>query len=224
MWRAVVSQPLDRTCNLPELGDLDKELGEFWTGNAFAMPRNGDNLSAYERNRLFMNTGNGKSFLDASFASGADIDSDSRSVVAADFDRDGRPDLLVGSVGGGPLRLFLNRYTSPAARVAIRFQDTEGVDLQSGCSVVLKQGDRAIVRDLFQVNSCLAQSPGELLVGVGEVTRIDELLVRWPDGSSETHKDLPVNGRWLVKKGEADIEVSPVTGWYNEASEISGTR
>ncbi len=123
MWRAVVSQPLDRTGTLPKLGDLDEELGEFWAGNVFSMPRNGDNLSAYERNRLFLNKGDGESFLDASFASGADIDSDSRTVVAADFDRDGRPDLLVGSVGCGSLRLFLNRHASSAARVAVELQD-----------------------------------------------------------------------------------------------------
>ena len=214
MWRAVVSQPLDRTRTLPELGKLDEELGEFWTGNAFSMPRNGDNLSAYERNRLFLNRGHGEPFLDGSFASGADIDSDSRSVVAADFNRDGRPDLLVGSVGGGPLRLFLNRYESSAARVVIQFQDAQGGAVTSGCRVVLKQGTRSMVRDLFMVNSCLAQSPGELLVGVGEADRVDELIVRWPDGKEQVFRDIPVNGRWLVQQGVATVQFTSVPGWY----------
>tara|TARA_B100000809_G_C14903708_1_gene447196 strand:- start:9 stop:680 length:672 start_codon:yes stop_codon:yes gene_type:complete len=214
MWRAVVSQPLDRTCNLPELGALDKELGEFWTGNAFVMPRNGDNLSAYERNRLFLNRGQEEAFLDASFASGADIDSDSRSVIAADFDRDGRTDLLVGSVGGGPLRLFLNRYQSAAARVLIHFQDADGRAIESGCRVILKTDQGGIVRDLFMVNSCLAQSPGELLVGVGEVESVEECIIRWPDGEQQVFTDLPVNGRWLVKRGAGKVQFTPVAGWY----------
>ena len=94
-----MSQPLDRSCLLPELGEVDKKAGEFWVQNPFLIPRNGGNLSAFEPNRLFLNTGD-NAFLDASFASSANIDSDSRSVVAADFDRDGAPDLLVGSVGG----------------------------------------------------------------------------------------------------------------------------
>ena len=96
-----MSRPLDRTASLPELGKVDRENGEFWAGNAFTMIGEGNNLSAYERNRVFLNTGDGKEFLDASFASAADIDSDSRSAIVADFDRDGWPDLLVGSVGGG---------------------------------------------------------------------------------------------------------------------------
>ena len=214
MWRAVVSQPLDRTQTLPKLGELDEELGEFWTGNAFAMPRNGDNLSAYERNRLFLNTGDGGSFLDASFASGADIDSDSRTVVAADFDRDGRPDLLVGSVGGGALRLFLNRHASPAARIAIELQGADGVPAGSGCRVTLKHGDETIVRDLFATNSCLGQAPAELLVGVGSARQIDELVVRCPDGTRQIHHDVPVNGRCLVRRGAESFSFSEVPGWY----------
>ena len=80
-----MSRPLDRTASLPELGAVDRENGEFWAENAFTMIGEGKNLSAYERNRVFLNTGEGIDFLDASFASAADIDSDSRSAIVADF-------------------------------------------------------------------------------------------------------------------------------------------
>ena len=81
-----MSRPLDRNAELPELGDVDREAGEFWIKNPFRIPSSGNNLSAYERNRLFLNV-EGRAFIDASFASRADIDSDSRSVVVADFDQ-----------------------------------------------------------------------------------------------------------------------------------------
>src|SRR4051794_14287703 len=109
MWRAIVSQPLNSTCRLAPLGKVDKEAGEFWVANPFMMPQLGLNLSSYERSRLFLSV-KGSSFIDASYPSGTDIDSDSRAVIVADFDGDGWPDLLVGTVGGGPLRLFLNRF------------------------------------------------------------------------------------------------------------------
>ena len=48
-------------------------------------------------------------------------DSDSRSVVAADFNRDGAVDLLVGSVGGGPMRLFLGYADGVACCTASLF-------------------------------------------------------------------------------------------------------
>ena len=112
-----MTRPLDRNARLPEIGEVDREAGEFWVENPFLMPGSGMNLSAFERNRLFLNV-DGSSYIEASFAAQADIESDSRSVVAADFDRDGAEDLLVGSVGGGPLRLFLNRFDR-AARVRL---------------------------------------------------------------------------------------------------------
>lgn len=209
-----MSQPLDRTRTLPKLGALDEELGEFWAGNAFSMPRNGDNLSAYERNRLFLNKGDGGSFLDASFASGVDIDSDSRTVVAADFDRDGRPDMLVGSVGGGSLRLFLNRHATAAARVAVELQDANGNPAGSGCRVILEIGNERIVRDIFATNSCLGQAPAELLVGVGSAAQIDKLTVRWADGTREVHQAVPVNGRCRVRRGQQSVLSTAVPGWY----------
>ena len=86
-----MTRPLDRNASLPPLGDIDSEGGEFWVTNPFEMPVNGMNLSAYERNKLFLNV-DGIRFVDASFASQTDIDSYSRGVVATDFNRDGRVD------------------------------------------------------------------------------------------------------------------------------------
>ena len=81
MWRAVVSQPFDRGCSLPALGTLDTEAGEFWVENIFSIPRLGHNLSAYEQNRLFLNEG-GRQFIDVSYASNANIDSDDLALAA----------------------------------------------------------------------------------------------------------------------------------------------
>ena len=55
-------------CMHPQLGEIDKEAGELWVGNPFQLVNQGDNLSAYERNRLYLNV-DGQRFIDASFAS-----------------------------------------------------------------------------------------------------------------------------------------------------------
>jgi len=143
MWRAVVSRPLDRNCRLPALGKIDHAAGEFWVENPFLMPRSGVNLSAFERNRLYLNH-RGTKFLDASFASQADIDADSRSVVAADFDLDGAPDLLVGSVGGGPLRLFANRFPRTTHRVRIDLTGVESNRPAIGTRVIAHLGSHRL--------------------------------------------------------------------------------
>lgn len=205
-----MSQPLDRACRHPQLGKVDREAGEFWFETPFQMVFSGANLSAYERNRLFLNVG-GTSFLDASFASRADIDSDSRSVVCADFDRDGREDLLVCSVGGGPLRLFLNRFPQTTHRVHIALVGQESNRSSIGARVVLRCGNRQIVRDLFAANGHTGQKPAELIVGVGSAKQIDRLSIRWPTGRLQEFENLPVDRSLSIIEGRSELSVSALS-------------
>lgn len=193
-----MSQPHDRLSQLEAIGEIDEEAGEFWTKNPFQMPNARENLSAYERNRTFLNL-DGNSFIDVSFASGADIDSDSRSVVAADFDRDGATDLLVGSVGGGSLRLFLNRF--PKANYArIRLVGSESNRAGIGARLTATVGERTLVRDLFAPNGFMGQGPPEVIFGLGDSPSIDRLEVRWPSGKTQVYGKLAANGHFLLKE------------------------
>ena len=195
---------------LPELGDIDRERGEFWVENPFLMPQAGHNLSAHERNRLFLNVA-GKGFIDASRFSNADIDSDSRSVVAADFDHDGQTDLLVGNVGGGPLRLFLNRFSVPGnRRVLLDLVGTTSNRTAIGARVELQCAGQRIVRDRFAPNGFMGMGPPELLVGVGRAERIDRLTVRWPTGEIQEFTDLPVDTRLTIEEGRETVETEPL--------------
>ena len=189
---------MDRGGRLPVLGQLDHEAGEFWVENPFLMPKRGDNLSGYEHNCLFLNTsqpGN-PSFLDASFASAADLDSDSRSAIAADFDRDGDLDLLVGSVGGGPLRLFENRMAQ-GQRLLLSLRGSSCNRSGIGCRI-------------FPASGFMGTGPIEQNIGLGPATRITRLQVRWPDGTNQEFHDLPVDRRHQVTQGTAALRSLPL--------------
>jgi hypothetical protein len=188
---------------------LDAKNGEFWVENPFLLTTTGKNLSAFERNHLYLNIA-GQSFLDASFASNADIDSDSRSVIAADFDRDGACDLLVGNDGGGPLRLFLNRFPRKNGRVQIRLAGTASNRPAIGSRVVLQCGGRKIVRDLFPANGFMGQAPAELLVGIGAATTIEKLTVRWPTGEVQEFPHLPGDSVITITEGTAKPQITPL--------------
>lgn len=193
-----MSQPHDRLSQLDAIGEIDEEAGEFWTKNPFQMPNERENLSSYERNRTFLNL-DGNSFIDVSFASGADIDSDSRSVVAADFNLDGATDLLVGSVGGGSLRLFLNRF--PKANYArIRLEGSESNRAGIGARLTATVGTQKLVRDLFPQNGFMGQGPAEIILGLGDAKEIDRLEVRWPSGKTQVYPNLPANQYFLLEE------------------------
>ena len=201
---------MNRACQLPALGDVDEQAGEFWVKNPFEMPKRGDTLSAFERTRMFLNRP-GQPFLDVSFASGADIDSDSRSVIAADFDGDAAIDLLVGSVGGGPVRLFRNRLDQ-GSRVRIELVGTNSNVAGIGSRVTLTCGSRRIIRDAFPANGFMGSGSADLLIGLGAASRIDTLTVRWPDGHTQQFRDLPTDTRITIKEDQATPEVAPLTG------------
>ena len=192
------------------MGEINRQAGELWVTNPFMLSKKGENLSAYEQNRLYLNLG-GQSFLDASFASRADIDSDSRSVVAADFDGDGAPDLLVGSVGGGPLRLFRNQFPRTMHRVRIDLVGVRSNRAGIGARVVAHCGGRQIVRDVFPASGCMGAGPAELLLGVGEAQQIDRLSIRWPSDEVQELRNLPVNRRLTIVEGKPEIQTADLT-------------
>ena len=204
-----MARPLDRNAELPALGEIDEEAGEFWVENPFQIASSGNNLSAYERNRLFMSTG-GLSFVEVSFATGADIDADSRAVVPADFNRDGAPDLLVSSVGGGVMRMFLNRMPQEGSRVRIDLVGIESNRAGIGSRITAVVGDREIVRDVFPANGGVGQIPIETILGLGRTKKIDRLTVRWPDGKLQELDDLPVDVRITITEGQAEAKTGPL--------------
>ena len=203
-----MTQPFNRLSVIEPQGDLDVEAGELWVSNPWELMSEGVNLSAYERNRLFFNH-EGREFIDLSYQSGADIDSDSRSAIAADFDRDGDLDLLVASVGGGPLRLFMNQIPSDGKSVRVLLEGTKSNRLGVGARLQIEAGSRRIVRDVFPANGLMGQHPTEAVIGVGAVNEIDRLLVHWPSGHTQTFQNVPVGGILQIREDAVNYQSLP---------------
>ena len=198
-----MTQPHDRMAQLPEIGEVDREAGEFWVSNPLQIPEAGENLSAFERNKLYLSV-DGKRFVDSSFASSTDIDSDSRSVIAADIDRDGALDLLVASAGGGSLRVFSNRLDQ-GNRIEIRLKGVKSNRQGIGSRIVAECGDRKIVRDLFPKNGFMGIGPALEWIGIGDAEKIDRLTVRWPTGETQEFLDVEVNRSIQIEEGSQEI-------------------
>lgn len=198
-----MSQPLDRSQSHEVLGNLDVDAGELWVDNPFHLPALGENLSAYEQNRVFLNL-QGTSFVDASFTSGANLDSDSRSVIAADFNNDGAQDLLVGSVGGGSMRLFLNRIPQGNA-IEITPLLPGGKAAAIGARVTASVGAGKVVRDLFSANGCLGQQPARIHIGLGDADQADSITIRWPSGRNQQLGSVPAGSKVNIVEGDGPV-------------------
>lgn len=183
---------------MPLPGELDEELGEFWNGSPWGIFRE-NNLSSFERNRAYLNT-EGKGFLEVTYLSGADNDSDSRSVLALDLYEPGKLDLIVRQVGGGPLKIYRNRLPN-ANYLKVSLKGTKSNRLGIGAKLIAHIGDKQVVRDLNPINTFRAQQPSMVHFGLAKAEKIDRLVIQWPSGTDQELTDIAANQHLLIEEG-----------------------
>lgn len=205
-----MARPFDRSADLPPAGELDKSDGQFWVGNPWDIVGNEHNLSAFERNRCFLNLG-GTRFADVSFLTSTDSDGDGRSVLGADLNNDGMQDLLVRQAGGGALLVFLNRFPRQHyLRVSLRGTKSNGMGI--GARLIAEVGDRRIVREMFPANTYFSQSPCEVHFGLGDAPRVDRLTIRWPSGLVQKLTDVDADRHIRIVEGRPLESAAPSVG------------
>ena len=153
--------------------------------------------NGFEHNHLFLNR-NRDGFSNAAFLLGAAFEFDARSVVLADVDVDGRPDLLVVQYDAQARqqRLFVmrNRIETKGNWIGVHIPDRPGRPA-NGATVQLHAGNRHEVRPLVTGDSFTAQHPATAHFGLGENQVVDKLVIRWPSGKTMT-LPRPAVGRY----------------------------
>jgi hypothetical protein len=200
-----VAQPYARSARIPAPRPPDRRLDDFWVESPWLITAMGHNLSAYERNRVFLN-GHGDTWFEISALTTADSEGDGRAVVAADLDGDGMEELIVRQSGGGPLLVFENRFPK-AHWLDVSLRGTKSNSQGIGARLVATAGGRKIVRELFPANGFYSQGPAHAHFGLGESSTIDRLVITWPSGLVQELAGIAADRHVLVTEGKAEIEV-----------------
>ena len=204
MWLAVVSQPFDCSTSVPELREADVDNGEFWVGNPFQFSFTKENLSAFERNGVFFNTGN-RDFLDMSFISGGDNRGDSRTVIGTDINQDGMPDLLIRQVGGGALVVYQNNFPKTNWLViSLRGEQSNSAGI--GAKIAVTRGDLTVRRELIPIVNFLSQTPSRVHIGMSDSEVAKEITIQWPAGGTTILKNVQANQHIRVYEKDGHIE------------------
>jgi hypothetical protein len=156
-------------------------------------------LSGYQKKRLFHNE-RGQIFRDEAPRHGLDSDQDGRGVAVADFDNDGRMDILVANANAQPF-LYHNESPRTAHWVQFRLQGAKSNRAAIGAQVRIVAGGAKRLSFISGGNSFAGQSTSRIHFGLGAADCIESVEVRWPSGHVDTFRDLAADRLWDVKEG-----------------------
>jgi tetratricopeptide (TPR) repeat protein len=164
--------------------------------------------SGHERNVFYANNGDG-TFSDASGVVGMDFVEDSRTFALADFDHDGRLEVLLKNRTGPQLRLLKNTVPNLGPSISFRLRGDKSNRDAIGAAITVEAGSLRQTRMLQAGSGFIAQHTKDVFFGMGEAKGQVQASIRWPSGLVQKFKDLPLNHRIWVEEGRDPSRIEP---------------
>jgi hypothetical protein len=160
--------------------------------------------------QLFLNSGKG-TFRDiaAELDGGFDQPKVGRGLAYADFDRDGDLDLLL-TTNNGPAYLYRNDQLAGNRSIRFRLVGTKSNRDAIGAVVRIYAGGLSQYRAVKGGSSYLSQSELPVTFGLEKHDRIERVVVDWPSGRTEEHKNLAAGRCYELVEGKG---ISPQDGY-----------
>ncbi|MGC2656885.1 MAG: CRTAC1 family protein, partial [Bryobacteraceae bacterium] len=194
-WRQVVAKSPDREQNSPGYEESWNAVNELLRADY--------TWSGYERNNFFVNHRDG-TFSDVAGAIGLDFVEDGRAFALADFNGDGRQEVVVKNRSGPQLRLLQNVYPDLPLSIAFRLRGTKSNRDAIGAVVTLETPSGRQTRILQAGSGFLSQHSKDVFFGLGHNKGAIDVAVKWPSGSMQRWRGLPAGHRvWLEEGAEA---------------------
>ena len=127
----------------------------------------------------------------------------SRGTVKFDFDNDGDLDLFV--VKQTPLwkdyssaeriksKLFRNELKNDNNWLKVSLNGNESTSRGLGARVKIVSGNNKLIREVDGGSSHISQNTSILHFGLGDLNKIDSLVITWPGGKKQILTEIPIN-------------------------------
>jgi hypothetical protein len=171
-------------------GHVYPEVDKFHLSSGYMEPR-----------ILYHNNGNGK-FTDVSAMAGAGFKavSSARGLAVGDLWNDGRISVLINNVYAKP-SLLVNSMRYSNHWVAFKTVGARSNRDGIGAKITVKAGKRTFVDEVRSGSSYISQNDLRVHFGLGSVTKMDAVEIRWPSGLVERFENLPMDAIHTLKEG-----------------------
>ena len=177
-----------------------------WTwGSCFADLNNDGHLDIYHTNgfglgqftndesRVFISNGDG-TFSEQAESLGLNDQEEGRGVVCADFDNDGKIDILQMSLNAtNAISLYRNESDSSGNFIKINLLGDAPNTQAIGARIIVNASGRNLYRDVMLGSNFSSHNPTQQHFGLGESQTIDLVTVNWPDGQQSVLSDVQIN-------------------------------
>jgi hypothetical protein len=150
---------------------------------------------------VFQNQRNG-TFKDVSAQAGGAlaVPQVSRGLAVGDLFNSGRLGIVVENLTGGPM--ILEAKSPPENHwVSFQLEGSTSNRLALNARVYVTTGSMRQMDEVRSGGSYLSQSDLRLHFGLGDAARINSVEVRWPNGATQTFKDVAADRFYRVKQG-----------------------
>lgn len=146
-------------------------------------------------------------FIDKGSEWGFDTPSYSNGASYADLDNDGDLDLVVNNIN---MKAFVYRNNQSSKinnfiEIDLLNNNSKNV-LGIGANVMLYLGDTILVKENILTRGFLSSVPPTLHFGLGKITKIDSIVVRWNSKERQVFEGVNVNTRVVLNKQSGNIE------------------
>jgi hypothetical protein len=124
----------------------------------------------------------------------------SRAAAFGDVDGDGAVDVLVVN-RDGPAHLLINAVPVRGNAMLLRVLERSGADAL-GAQVALRVGERRAVHDVRAAYSYQASNDPRVHVGLGDATRVEDVVVTWVGGTREAFGGFDAGATAVLRRGE----------------------